>query len=53
MIQSKTHINNIMRDYDLKLIHNIKYAKYNCTHVLFRFEAFGEITYTDNKFDKS
>ena len=48
ILETRTHINNIIKYYDIKIYSSIKFAMYNCTYVLYRFQAFGEITYYSN-----
>ena len=45
ILKEKTHINNILTYYNVKINRKVKFEIYNCTYVLFRLQGFGEITY--------
>ena len=47
ILKRRTHINNILTYYDIKIYRNVLVV-YNCTYVLYRLQGFGEITYTND-----
>ena len=44
LLKTKSHISNIIKFYDIKMSRK-QSAMYNCTYVLYRFQAFGAIIY--------
>ena len=43
IMQYNIRIKYILKQYSVKLIHDIKYLKHNVTHILYRFKAYGQI----------
>ena len=45
ILKTRTHINNIIKYYDIKINDDKRFSMYSCSYVLYRFQVFGEITY--------
>ena len=48
ILKRRTHINNILTYYDIKINIYINFAVYNCTYVLYRLQGFGQRNYYTN-----